>query len=813
MRRTISVLTVAFCVCAFALFVIAQDASYVTNIYTEPGGSRMVVRTGGSIDIVGTGEIDVESGASFKIAGTAVTSTAAELNYLDVATLGTTQSSRALTLDSNGAADTLRLDSYFLLNPTDSEPTGAEGRMYWDDSENALKVHNGSAWSALSAGSGDNTLDNAYDQGGGGAGKQITADTGAVDITNTDADAAFMLTLTPTPGSSAASGGLSVTSGGNSTEDSIQINNSGSGMDIQGTSSLWTVTKAGVGTFADVQATTATVSGAFTASTNVTLANGGLLTNDTNNEIEFEENSEELSMAFTSNTVTWATDTAMDTMAFGVVDDLTGVGTIAFDAAVASMSLAADGAGDDLTVSVTGAQNASLIMSSAGTSNDAMQLTTSAGGIDITNGGASGGEDLDISSTNASVRIDAGESAADAINIDATAGGINILASGAAPGEDINITATGSSVNVTATESANNSIVISSSNGGIDITAASASAGEDIDISTSGSSLNLSASEADAEAITIQASAGGLDVDAVDDINIAVASSGGADDFRIIQTGAFDASISLEAAGTGADAIRLQASAGGVDIDAVDDINITVASTAGADDLRIIQTGAQDASISLEAAGTGADAIRLQASAGGLDIDAVDDIIISVASTAGADDLLLEQTGAQDASILLQAAGTGADAIGLVASAGSITLSAGSGDINVLHDLDVQGAITGDGGAAVTGMLRAVTNDVDGKTVSIVDAGGVETNSGAGGGGVWNLPEASTAIGMQFTFATVATQNFDINPDDADQILVLTNAAGDAVRNATAGNSLTLVAVDATNWVEVSSVGTWTDVD
>ena len=56
--------------------VIAQNV----NVYTEQGGDRMVVGSGGSLDVASGGEIDIESGGSLKIAGTAISSTAAELN-------------------------------------------------------------------------------------------------------------------------------------------------------------------------------------------------------------------------------------------------------------------------------------------------------------------------------------------------------------------------------------------------------------------------------------------------------------------------------------------------------------------------------------------------------------------------------------------------------------------------------------------------------------------------------------------------------------------------------------------------------------
>lgn len=59
------------------------DESYGPKVYMEQEGDRQVVASGGSMDVESGGEIDVESGGSLKLAGTAVTSTAAELNALD----------------------------------------------------------------------------------------------------------------------------------------------------------------------------------------------------------------------------------------------------------------------------------------------------------------------------------------------------------------------------------------------------------------------------------------------------------------------------------------------------------------------------------------------------------------------------------------------------------------------------------------------------------------------------------------------------------------------------------------------------------
>lgn len=63
--------------------------------YKEQGGARTVV--GGSLDVVSGGDLDIESGGSFKIAGTAVTSSAAELNKMD----GVTASTAALNAVDN----------------------------------------------------------------------------------------------------------------------------------------------------------------------------------------------------------------------------------------------------------------------------------------------------------------------------------------------------------------------------------------------------------------------------------------------------------------------------------------------------------------------------------------------------------------------------------------------------------------------------------------------------------------------------------------------------------------------------------------
>jgi hypothetical protein len=104
--------------------------------------------------------------------------------------------------------------------------------------------------------SGTNTLDEAYDQGGAGAGRSITADTGAVAITvpDTSNNAALALTQNDITNNPAA----------------ITITNAGSGNDITGNNSNWSVTAAGVGTFDSLSA--GQVTGNTTAGGDLTLA-------------------------------------------------------------------------------------------------------------------------------------------------------------------------------------------------------------------------------------------------------------------------------------------------------------------------------------------------------------------------------------------------------------------------------------------------------------------------------------------------------------------------------------------------------------
>lgn len=121
----------------------------------------------------------------------------------------------------------------------------------------------------------------------------------------------------------------------------------------------------------------------------------------------------------------------------------------------------------------------------------------------------SSGNDINITATNGSVNVTATEDAADAITLTASAGGIDISATGES-GQDIDIRNIGGSVHLYSTEDTANAISLTTTVGGIDITASGAAAGEDIDIVATGSSVNITSTESIADAVTINASNGGI---------------------------------------------------------------------------------------------------------------------------------------------------------------------------------------------------------------------------------------------------------------------------------------------------------------
>lgn len=600
----------------------------------------------------------------------------------------------------------------------------------------------------ITAGSGDNTLDNAYDQGGAGAGRAITADTGPVAISNTDADAAFLLTLNASPSGSAASGGLQITNGANSTQDALEFANSGTGYDIYGTSGTWTASKAGafVGVSMDLSGAlsadgtitlgngTGTVAvnssawdissagalsgfSTFTLTGDITLANGQAVQsstttaetmslqgydvdNTTYRDVFLITNGNTIAgllgtgnETFAINSTTWDVSTLG---AFTGIADITGTAGEAMTVTVAS-----NGAADDLTLSVTGATDSSVIVQSAGTGADAVKLNATAGGVDVDSAAA-----FDTNIAGGQVALVSKDDAASAISLTANIG-------------------TSETIVVTNTQgTAEGAITLVSTAGGIDIDGAATK-----DANIAAGQVALVSKDDAASAISLTA-------------NI----------------GTSETIVVTNTQGTAEGAITLTSTAGGIDMDgaAAKDINIAAGQVA----------------------------------------------LVSKDNAAGAISLTAN-IGANETITVTNTQGTGAGAITLTSTAGGITFASSAG-------VATGDPITGDGTAALGGFLKTVTDDTDGKTLNVTESGTVQTNAGAGGAQAWVLPTA--AAGLEYTLVVMAAQELRITPAAGDVINIAGVAGDAAeywTANAV-GEALHIVAVDATNWVAVSYTGTWT---
>ncbi len=606
----------------------------------------------------------------------------------------------------------------------------------------------------LTSGSGDNTLDNAYDQGGAGSGKAIVADTGAVAISNTDADAAYLLSLDASPSGSAALGGLTITSGANSTQNSINIANSGTGYDVDGTSGTWYVTKGGAATFASVAATTLTgamsptslsVGGAISAEGDLTLDDGSgaspsfIMRDEDNETITFSK----VNSGYTTLT-TQAADgvqvltgnlkvgngspgtAAMDGEDFYAEGDVEIDGSVQLDGAVtAAGTLSVAGA---ITTTGTLALSENVTFTVAADEYMKLDADTTA------NTGTAGVLDLNVQS---------------ATNTHKAVSIVYQLEDGATQAygiySDVNDDTSGAEV--------------------IDLYHAVNSAGTNA--TTRG--LVVAATIDDGYVATLGAAAQAVVVDAT--TTASTSTTGAIMDaaFRSATTASQAINIDVESdvAGGASEIVT------GIHIQLDDDANTAT------DEIHGIE-------IDTDGNGTGIQhAVYVGGSAG---IDA---------ALYAANGYLRIGTGATEDQTL------GDDDAFI------------EGVLEVDGSIYADGNIVGDGATEISGYVHDVT-DVGATnpfTVTVAMCGETFYNSQAN---QTNLPEASTAIGCKLTFVCGHASNFDINPDDADVMLFAANAAGDMLRSATVGDTLTVQAIDATNWAVLSmypAAGDWADAN
>jgi hypothetical protein len=252
-------------------------------------------------------------------------------------------------------------------------------------------------------------------------------------------------------------------------------------------------------------------------------------------------------------------------------------------------------AAKDLTISQTGGEDSSLLLTSDGTGVDAIGLSATAGGVSISAAAASS-----VSTSVGAITVD-GKTGVD-LKFDGTS--------------QANFSANG-----TATLKANDSYTITHASNVVD---------KDLTISQTGgvdSSLLLTSDGTGVDAIGLSATAGGVSISA------AAASSVSTSVGAITVDG--KTGVDLKFDGTS----QANFSANGTaTLKANDSYTITHASNVAAKDLTISQTGGEDSSLILTSDGTGVDAIGLSATAGGITLSATSGIQVNNDITLGTSD-------------------------------------------------------------------------------------------------------------------------------------------------------------------------------
>lgn len=685
-----------------------------------------------------------------------------------------------LSVTISFAAETLNRSRWgFLIGQRSSEPSTPDtdyGALYVQDIGGTMTLvfhDDGDSTTDLITNASGGSLDDAYDNGA-----TITADGGAVTINNTDADNANNLTVNKTPGSSIGGNVIGVVAGANCTGNGIDIANSGSGYDIDGTSSTWYVTNAGAITCASLTATTnymTAIASAASGNTNLTIDAAGTGT-ITIGQTSTGTTSFPRAVALNGNTDIG--NAATDTLTITSVID----GNLTFD----------DGSGgsprillqdeSDETADLTKSDGSFVTMTTVAA--DGLQITTGNLRVgDGSNGVTLNGEDFYCEGTS---EFDG------AMTIDGT-----VTANGA-----VSCASTlALSENVTFTMAADEYLQLDAQTTKMTQTAGA------LDINCQSGATNVKAISILMNPEDTFANMYGLHIDISDD------TSGGEETVHCINL-----SNSAGTAGT----CRGITMANTLD----DGIVATLGSSGqfavidGATTRNTVTTGLIE--IDYDCTTDGGEAIAID-----LDVDASSD-----GATIGG--IFVDLDDDTDRSTTIygykaysgDVAGHGGTTVygfyaegvdcALKADNGYVRVGTGSTASQTLGDDDVfieghceidaalyvDGTVVGDGATTMLGVIQDVSACTGNTTLSIANAGILIVNTGATGTIICHLPQGSTCNGASYSFAVTAAQQLNINPaDGTDQILGITNAGGDSIQSNAAGDFVTVTCVGDDSWV------------
>lgn len=685
-----------------------------------------------------------------------------------------------------------------------------EGAICYDTDDDNLYVYANGGWVDLTAGaSGVSDLDTAYN-----GGSTIDVDTSAVTLTvsDTDNNAALHLIQNDTTNNPVC---LYVVNSGSG--DSINIGTAGGANDIYGTSGTWYVTGTGTGTFYNLVTTQD-----ITVGDDINMASGDIIWNNTASEIGFAINGLSADLVFdldaAANTVGLRSDYGTTGLAMGAVDDLSGVGTIAFDAAASTVTLASTGDAQDLTIRVTGANDSSLKFTSAGTGADAISMITSAGGMDFTVAGAAASEDMDFTS-NTSINFTTTETAANqfyvqatgaiagnAVNVATTDGGILLAAAGAANG-DVTVTAA-DDMAITATDD----LAI---NGGSTNSAVTLG-------TTAFAQLITIGNETGASSLALKAGTGNITMDGVAATTITIGDAAQTGTMKFgessatvqvdVGTGTGAKTINVGTGGTGAKAITIgdaaaagaitvQSGTGDLALTSTDAITMT---SAGAFNIGA-NAVAQTIALGNE---TGASSLALKAGTGNITMDGVAATTITIGDAAQTGTMKFgESSAAVEVDI---ASGTGNKTVNLGTGTAVNAINIGTGGTGAktigIGDGASTGTITvasGSGGALINSSVNNPTGINTGTSTGAVSIG----NALAG------AITADSAAGISLDAATasnVTCSGADLTLASTTKSVVISGgeAAADAIQLTTVAGGVTVATNGAiANQFYVNAVG------
>ena len=591
---------------------------------------------------------------------------------------------------------TTEITNLLFDNAITSDPTSTEGRLYYNSSTKKFKFYNASSWVTIEAGSSGNSLDGAYD-----VGRPITVDAGVITLTGTNA--ADNIVLAIVQADTGATVAQTITSAG--TGALLSLDSNGTGADILGSDSTWTITKAGAATFVGVTTT------------------GELLV--TAADVLFDD------------TFDLAWDTSRDTLLFQ-------------DNAILGLGGAHDATAD--TWFIHDGSNLSLLSLIA---DEGFLIGGTAAGFDITYAFETAGQirtDYDADFLNFTDDMD-----------------LRFGTGGSADGDFKVSSSSTPLLEIDAVVDGTGEITIGND-------------ADDLPLKwfsdTTGDWVYFNDDEVEFEDVVLQM----MDATQIQ--------FGDSDNFFMHATNQAMTMGTLTSNETSAWNF-------GADTDG-DDLKFFGATTseywlwdASADSILPVcgnalytMTDAEADQFKVNATGTvTGDAINFETTDGGI---------------------MLNADGGTNGDIELNSA----DDI-ILTTAGKLTITNGSeattisGALTVAGVTTLNGTLVGDGATTVVGtmpLLEAYTGADN--VLLIAESGTVFTNTGDADGSLHTLPEASTALGMYFTFSITVAQTMTINPKDGtDFIKGLTNAAGDSISSAAVGDSITLRAVQDDIWV------------